>query len=54
MISDRPYRAGRDHEGACQELLRCAGTQFDESVVAAFLRAVAHAERQPPDGAPAA
>src|SRR5438132_2731628 len=44
MISDRPYRAGRDHDGACQELLRCAGTQFDESVVAAFLGAVAQAE----------
>jgi HD-GYP domain-containing protein (c-di-GMP phosphodiesterase class II) len=48
MISDRPYRVGRDHRGACQELLRCAGTQFDAPVVAAFLRAVAEAEPQLP------
>ena len=41
IVSDRPYRARRDHQAACQELLRCAGTQFDAAVVDAFLRASA-------------
>ncbi len=40
MIADRPYRAGMTLDAARQELLRCAGTQFDPDVVAAFLRAV--------------
>jgi HD-GYP domain-containing protein (c-di-GMP phosphodiesterase class II) len=39
IVSDRPYRARRDHQTACQELIRCAGTQFDVEVVKAFLRA---------------
>ena len=39
MISERPHRAGRDHEDACEELLRHAGTQFDSAVVEAFLSA---------------
>jgi HD-GYP domain-containing protein (c-di-GMP phosphodiesterase class II) len=39
MTSDRPYRLARDHEQACLELARCASTQFDTTVVAAFLRA---------------
>jgi HD-GYP domain-containing protein (c-di-GMP phosphodiesterase class II) len=39
MVSDRAYRPARDHQGACQELIRCAGTQFDVEVVKAFLRA---------------
>jgi HD-GYP domain-containing protein (c-di-GMP phosphodiesterase class II) len=39
IVSDRPYRARRDHQAACQELIRCAGTQFDVEVVKAFLRA---------------
>jgi HD-GYP domain-containing protein (c-di-GMP phosphodiesterase class II) len=47
MISDRPYRAGRDHEGACAELRRCAGTQFDARVVDAFLRASTERSPQP-------
>jgi len=42
MISDRPYRLARDHEGACLELVRCSGTQFDGAVVQAFLRASVH------------
>jgi HD-GYP domain-containing protein (c-di-GMP phosphodiesterase class II) len=37
MTSDRPYRMARDHEEACVELRRCAGSQFDAAVVAAFL-----------------
>jgi diguanylate cyclase (GGDEF)-like protein len=40
MIADRPYRAGMPPADARQELLRCAGTQFDPEVVAAFLRAL--------------
>lgn len=36
--SDRPYRRGRSHEAAVQEILRCSGSQFDPAVVAAFLR----------------
>jgi HD-GYP domain-containing protein (c-di-GMP phosphodiesterase class II) len=39
MISDRPHRPGRDHEDACRELLRNAGSQFDAEVVEAFLSA---------------
>ena len=39
IVSDRPYRARRDHQSACQELIRCAGTQFDVEAVKAFLRA---------------
>jgi HD-GYP domain-containing protein (c-di-GMP phosphodiesterase class II) len=40
MIADRPYRAGMPPNAARQELRRCAGTQFDPQVVAAFLRAL--------------
>jgi GAF domain-containing protein len=40
MIADRPYRAGMDPEAARAELERCAGTQFDPGVLAAFLRAL--------------
>jgi len=39
MVSDRPHRARRDHEDACLELVRCAGTQFDAAVVEAFVTA---------------
>lgn len=38
MTSDRVYRAGRPHEAAVEELIRCVGTQFDPAVVAAFTR----------------
>ncbi len=37
MIADRPYRAGLSPDEAREELRRCAGTQFDEAVVDAFL-----------------
>src|SRR4051794_1208818 len=40
MIADRPYRRGMDPAAACAELERCAGTQFDAAVVAAFVRSV--------------
>jgi diguanylate cyclase (GGDEF)-like protein len=37
MVTERSYRAAMSHEGACQELRRCAGAQFDPAVVEAFL-----------------
>jgi diguanylate cyclase (GGDEF)-like protein len=41
MTSDRPYGQGMPAEDALAEIHRCAGTQFDPGVVAAFLQAVA-------------
>jgi diguanylate cyclase (GGDEF)-like protein/putative nucleotidyltransferase with HDIG domain len=40
MTADRPYRKAMDPAAARAELERCAGTQFDRDVVAAFLRAL--------------
>lgn len=37
MTDHRPYRPARTREEACRELERCAATQFDPRVVAAFL-----------------
>ena len=39
MTSERPYRPALDPEGASLELRRGAGSQFDDRVVEAFLRA---------------
>ena len=39
MTSARPYRAALSAERALAELDRCAGTQFDPGLVAAFLQA---------------
>jgi diguanylate cyclase (GGDEF)-like protein/putative nucleotidyltransferase with HDIG domain len=39
MVADRPYRAGMDAAEALAELERCAGSQFDPRVVAAFAAA---------------
>src|ERR671933_299947 len=36
MTSDRVYRSKRSSEAALAELRRCAGTQFDPGIVAAF------------------
>jgi HD-GYP domain-containing protein (c-di-GMP phosphodiesterase class II) len=36
MTTDRVYRGRLSHDRAIAELERCAGTQFDPSVVAAF------------------
>ncbi len=57
MIADRPYRAGMSAEAAREELERCAGTQFDPGVLAAFLRALdagrdGEAVGEAPDRAP--
>ena len=35
--SDRPYRSGRTHAEALEELRRCAETQFDPHVVASLI-----------------
>jgi HD-GYP domain-containing protein (c-di-GMP phosphodiesterase class II) len=40
MTTTRPYRKGLPLEVALAEIQKCAGTQFDPTVVAAFLRAV--------------
>jgi putative two-component system response regulator len=37
MTSNRPYRKALSFEATAQEMRRCAGTQFDPSVVSAFL-----------------
>jgi diguanylate cyclase (GGDEF)-like protein len=37
MIADRPYRAGMPAREAREELVHCAGTQFDPAVVEALL-----------------
>lgn len=36
MTSDRPYRKAMTHEEAIEELLRCAGTQFDPYLLEKF------------------
>jgi diguanylate cyclase (GGDEF)-like protein len=38
MVTDRPYRKACSPELALQELLRCAGTQFDPEVIEALKR----------------
>ena len=38
MTSDRVYRSRLTDEDAMAELVRCAGTQFDPSIVAAFVQ----------------
>jgi diguanylate cyclase (GGDEF)-like protein len=40
MTSERPYRTAMSRESALAELVRCAGSQFDPRVVAAFEHAV--------------
>lgn len=38
MTSTRPYRKALEHEVAISEVKRCAGTQFDPELAAAFVR----------------
>jgi HD domain len=44
MIEERPYSPAMTEEDACRELERCAGTQFDPAVVAAFVGEIRGAE----------
>jgi len=39
ILSVRPYRSAATHDDAIMELMRCAGRQFDPSVVNAFAKA---------------
>lgn len=41
MTSERPFSAVKSVEAALTELERCAGTQFDPAIVAAFPEALA-------------
>jgi diguanylate cyclase (GGDEF)-like protein len=41
MVSDRPYQTGMPIEDALAELERCAGSQFDPTVVRVFVEAIA-------------
>jgi diguanylate cyclase (GGDEF)-like protein/putative nucleotidyltransferase with HDIG domain len=50
MISDRPYRKGMPHSQAMEELVRCAGSQFDPEVIEVLVGAL-YGMRQ--SGAPA-
>ncbi|MDI3279975.1 MAG: HD-GYP domain-containing protein [Bacillota bacterium] len=44
MLSDRPYSRAKTFMEAVGELRRCAGSQFDPRVVAAFLRVIGQPE----------
>ena len=44
MTNDRPYRATFTADDAVAELQRCAGSQFDPTIVAAFLALDRHVE----------
>jgi diguanylate cyclase (GGDEF)-like protein len=46
MIADRPYRDGMPGVAACEELMRCSGTQFDPAVVDAFLAALERGDEE--------
>ncbi|HWI50659.1 MAG TPA: diguanylate cyclase [Symbiobacteriaceae bacterium] len=46
ILSDRPYSAAKPLGWALDELMRCAGTQFDPEVVAALLRVEARPENR--------
>jgi diguanylate cyclase (GGDEF)-like protein len=51
MIADRSYRRGMPAEAARAELERCAGTQFDPTVVEAFLGTLVSPRPRPRLGA---
>jgi HD-GYP domain-containing protein (c-di-GMP phosphodiesterase class II) len=48
MTSNRSYRPARSLEEGVAELRRCAGTDFDPEIVAAFLRALEVQKWEPP------
>ena len=47
MTADRVYRTGIGSKAARVELLRCAGTQFDPRVIAAFMGVLDAIEQEP-------
>jgi HD-GYP domain-containing protein (c-di-GMP phosphodiesterase class II) len=54
MTTTRPYRKALRAEVAAGELVRCARTQFDPSVVEALLSVVGTLAATPPDERPLA
>ncbi len=46
MTTDRPYRKGMSVEDGCEEILRCAGTQFDPECAQLLVDAVRNAETE--------
>jgi diguanylate cyclase (GGDEF)-like protein len=54
MVADRPYCAGMPAGEAREEIIRCAGTQFDADVVDAFLAALEGSEGDLAAGEPLA
>jgi HD-GYP domain-containing protein (c-di-GMP phosphodiesterase class II) len=52
MVSDRPHRPAMHRALALRELLDNAGTQFDATVVTAFVRARPRDQAPPPSSAP--
>lgn len=54
MVSDRPYRDGMSPLDALAELRRCAGTQFDPQVVAAFCAEIVPPLAEAAEGEPEA
>ncbi len=53
IIDERPYKRARTHTEAIAELRRCAGTQFDPTIVDVFCQVVEGGRREGP-GAPRA
>jgi putative nucleotidyltransferase with HDIG domain len=48
MTTERVYKPGMNREDALEELLRCAGSQFDPRVVSAFLNVLQEESRDEP------
>jgi hypothetical protein len=51
IISDRPYRLGQTADAAFTEIMRCAGTQFDPTVIEAFAASFPRWRGETPEGA---